>query len=145
MTITHDALDLTVQGPPPPVLGLSLLYTGSRAPPPQLVAYVDRDWIPVQACSLGDLAIQSALPFRTGADMWWLAMYSGRAGGTHPTGMLSCYDKYFIPYPCSQIRGQRRHGRTGLILYRNLFYYTHHKLFRKFQYRYQARFYKGLK
>ena len=80
MAITHDALDLTVQTSP--------LCTG---PCPLLVISGGQDWIPVQTCSLGDLTVQAPPPHSpTGADIWSVAMYGGRTGGTHPTGMLSC-------------------------------------------------------
>ena len=32
----------------------------------------------------------------TGANIWWLATYGGRAGGMHHTGMLSCYKVIFL-------------------------------------------------
>ena len=63
MTITQDALDLTVQAPTallplPPYRTMPCLYTG---PWPLL----GQDWKPVQICSLEDLTVQPS-------DIWWM-------------------------------------------------------------------------
>ena len=59
VTITHDALDLTVQGPPAPALALPSLGPPCTDTPPQrlashplLVTSGGQDWRPVQTCSL---------------------------------------------------------------------------------------------
>ena len=45
-----------------------------------------KDWRPVQTCSLEDLPHPLVLT----SDGYW-STYSWKVGGTHPTGMLSCY------------------------------------------------------
>ena len=79
MTITHDALDLTVQ-----VIPWSLSQTwdltvqGSPAS--------DIWW---QSLKTGSNLYTSGPP---NANIWWLLKYVClmKAGGTHPTGVLSC-------------------------------------------------------
>ena len=67
-TITHDTLDLTMQGPPWP----SPLCTETPlAPAPQLVTSGGQDQGPVQTCSLED---------PPGADIWWLVTESCTVG-----------------------------------------------------------------
>ena len=56
-------------------------------PPPAHTPAGGQDWIPVQSYSLEDLTVQAP----TDADIWWLAMYSGRVGCMHRTGMLSTF------------------------------------------------------
>ena len=64
MTITHDALDLTVQLPPPQPCPLDIRHgTPARA---LLVTSSGPHWRPVQACSLGDFP-----PPKTSTDIWW--------------------------------------------------------------------------
>ena len=72
MTISHDALDLTVQPP------------RYRALSPPLVTSSDKDWRPVQTSSLEN-------PPPPGADIWWLATEARTVGNRHLTVMLSCY------------------------------------------------------
>ena len=70
VTITYDAFDLTVQGPP---LALALHHYG------HLVAKTRGLFKPV--------------PFRTptSADIWWFQYMHGlQAVSTYPTGILSC-------------------------------------------------------
>ena len=70
MTITHDALDLTIQEPLPPALaatfvqkplGLSILY---RVPSPKIS---DIEWSRPETCS--NLFLEDPIP---SADTWWL-------------------------------------------------------------------------
>ena len=60
VTITHDALDFTIQGPPWPN---PLCTETPLAPAPQLVTSGCQDQGPVQTCSLED---------PLGADFWWM-------------------------------------------------------------------------
>ena len=86
VTITHEALDLTVQKasiPDAPLQDSRTLDITVQAP--LLVTSGDHHWRPIQTCSLQD-------PSPTGTDIWWLLKHvlSVQVGGTHPTGMLSC-------------------------------------------------------
>ena len=101
-TITHDALDPTVQGSsqchrprnrtlqyrnpqpsPPPLRRWDLTVFG---PPPLLVISGGHHWSTLQICSLQDHP-------PTGAEIWWLLkqLKSLQGGHTYPTGMLSCF------------------------------------------------------
>ena len=73
VTITHDTLDPTVQGSPPPGHGNPL----SSPPPP-------RTW----DLTTGELPRHRISQYNPRADIWWLR--SG-ACGTHPTGKLFCF------------------------------------------------------
>ena len=82
VAITHDTLDLTIQGPPG---HMTSLYRDSLDPSPSPWG---QDWIPVQTCSLEDPP--------TSADIWWLLhkhVQSAKAGSIHHTGMLSLFNK----------------------------------------------------
>ena len=70
MTITNDALDLTVQGPSPPDMGPSGLLL--------LVTSGVHHWKPVQTCSL-DFNVQGP----TGADTWCTPKYIRLASGRY--------------------------------------------------------------
>ena len=72
VTINHDALDLTVQGP-----GLLLLVT-----------YGGQDCRHVQNCSLEDLIVP---PPPTGADIWWLATEACIVGERAVRILLECF------------------------------------------------------
>ena len=68
VTITQDALDLTLQDPPPvldPIPGPP--YTGTWLQP-LLALPSGQDWRPVQTCSLEDFTVLQTLPL-TGADI----------------------------------------------------------------------------
>ena len=67
VTITHDALDLTVQGPPTPDIRNGL--------PPG-----------TQTSDMGP----HLRTHPTSTDIWWLKQVRWQTGGTHPTAMLSC-------------------------------------------------------
>ena len=61
LTITHDALGLTVQGPPP-ALPPPNIDMGPPQSHPLLVISGDHHWKPVQTCSFDD---------STGTAIWW--------------------------------------------------------------------------
>ena len=63
VTITHDALDLTVYPPP---LNMTLTPTQSSL----LVTFGGQDRKPAQTCSLENFTIEAP---NTSADIWWLA------------------------------------------------------------------------
>ena len=96
LTITHDALNLPLQGAPALAEPLSTGTPSSQPPShPQfqtmLVISGGQDQRPFQNCSLEE---------PPGAGYW--SKYDWRAGGTHPTGMLSCYEIVFrsqLPIP----------------------------------------------
>ena len=69
--ITHDALEPTVQDPPP-----------TWHPRYPLVTSGGHHWRPVQTCSL-----QAPLGLTSGG--CWSEWWSAQADGTHPTGMFS--------------------------------------------------------
>ena len=89
VTITHDALDLTVQAPATPLpWPLPPLWTWDliRKGPPHL----PQPCPPVSDIT-GDLF--KLVHFRTtSADIWWLLkdLRSAQSGDTHPTVMHSC-------------------------------------------------------
>ena len=76
MTITHDALDLTVQGSPAlyKAPAPNPLCTGSQLP--QLVTSGGQDWITVQTCSLENLNLQLSKVLTSGG---WLHAVGERA------------------------------------------------------------------
>ena len=86
MTITHDALDLTVHPPPsgPPWFPSG---HGTWGPFPLLVTSGDHHWSPIQNCSL-DLAVQFPLPVLTSGGHQ--RTYRWQVGGMYSTGILSC-------------------------------------------------------
>ena len=114
MTITHDALDLSVQPPSltyqtwdlsqahPSPIPQTPLQTSHMGPSPKLVTSGGHHWRPVQTCSFED---QPPLVLKSGGQ-------SNRcqAGGMHPTGMSyyrpqrSCEGYVFTPV-CLSTRG----------------------------------------
>ena len=98
MTITHDALDLTVQ-PSPPALPSGHQTWDPPAPalpsghqtwdppaPALLVTSSGHHWRPVQACSLDDFPPPKPILTSGGHQ----STYDLQPDGTHPIGMLSC-------------------------------------------------------
>ena len=91
VTITHGALDLTVQPPPPLCLPPSPnIWPGTSHTRPQTLdlgshlplTSCNQHWRPVQTCSL-----EYPPEVTSGGGHW--STYDLQAGGTHPTGMLS--------------------------------------------------------
>ena len=79
MTITHGSLDLTVQSPHPPSWTWDLIGQGHGTSWPSLETSLN-------------LFTSDTPPLPTGSDMWLLSKHvrSAEAGGTHPTGKISC-------------------------------------------------------
>ena len=75
MTITHDALNLTVLGPGPP---LYKPCPPNRTLDPLLVTSGGQDWIPVQNCSPEDLTAQPPPPLLLTSDGWLRIVGSSR-------------------------------------------------------------------
>ena len=127
VTITHNALDFTIQPPflclvtPSPLHG-TLIYRDQGTwdlvvQGPLLMTSGDKDWRPVQTCSPQDLSTvltsggKNWRPVQTyspqdpppsSANIWWLLRHVclAQLGGTHPTGMLSCISLYrFSVFP----------------------------------------------
>ena len=91
MTITHDALDLTVQPSPQPCpldIRHGTPWTSDMGPPSPalLVTSSGHHWRPVQACSLDDFPPPKPILTSGGHQ----STYDLQADGTHPIGMLSC-------------------------------------------------------
>ena len=94
VTITHDALDLIIKGPP----GLSCTGHSPNLYMPLWPSASVICWSRLETCSnlftWRPLATDTCWPrpYIPSANIWWLATdtFGGRAGGTHPTGMLSC-------------------------------------------------------
>ena len=78
VNITHNVLDLTVQGPgAPPCTGPLLVTSGSQ------------DWRPVQTCSLEDLTVQGT---PNNADIyWWPATEAHTVGERAVHILVECF------------------------------------------------------
>ena len=95
MTITQDALDLTVQPSPRHQIrdhlalqpGLTSPWTSDPQPHPMVVTSGFQDYTTAQTSSLEDTPGPSP-PILTSDGC--LSTYSWQAGGTHSTGILSC-------------------------------------------------------
>ena len=111
VTITHDALCLSVQGPTPIAPGHqtwdSLKLTSL------LVTPAGHHWKPFQTCSLKDpLLVMTSGGYRS--------THSWQAGGTHIAEMLSCFVKTLFPLFLAIFTGVHRHDRGK---------HLHHELF----------------
>ena len=84
VTITHDALDFTVQ---PSQSRHGTWGTPQPKTRPLLVTSHGHHWRPVQTCPLDLIVHRDPLPMvlTTGGDP---STYAWQAGGMHPTGML---------------------------------------------------------
>ena len=82
VTITHDTLDLTVEG-----LSLAPLDIGPGipSPSPQLLIFSGHHWKPVQTVHL-----RTSLPPEQHLVVVHWTMYSLQASSMHPNGILSC-------------------------------------------------------
>ena len=92
VTITHDALNFTVQSPSPMDIRPGP-PTPSPAPRHELLVTSGCDhWGPVQIYSLG-----YPTPATSGGGHWNWSMYGFQTGGTYPTGTLFCtFTVHFI-------------------------------------------------
>ena len=99
MTLTHDALELTIQGPPIPKLCSELVKLGPHHKGTNVFRLALREPLPrhVRPYSTWTSPCRIPPPTLTCSELFIMKLVGLVAGSWHPTGMLSCLLYSFIP------------------------------------------------